>query len=125
MTDLDTKLRAAERIGAILKARREHQDMSQRDVAHILGYRNINFISMIESGRSNPPLARLADIARAYGMDADFVPVMLREIYPETWEIIKSLLIQYKEVLLDKGPAALEKQMDKSLTKYMKDFGIS
>ena len=80
---------------------------------------------MIESGRSNPPLARLADIARAYGMDADFVPVMLREIYPETWEIIKSLLIQYKEVLLDKGPAALEKQMDKSLTKYMKDFGIS
>ena len=103
MTDLDTKLRAAERIGAILKARREHQDMSQRDVAHILGYRNINFISMIESGRSNPPLARLADIARAYGMDADFVPVMLREIYPETWEIIKSLLTQYKEVLLDKG----------------------
>ena len=124
-TTFESKLKSAERIGAILKAKREHENMSQRDVAHILGYRNINFISMIESGRSNPPLARLADIVRAYGMEADFVPIMIKEIFPETWDIIKTLLAQYKDVLLDKGPVALEKQMDKSLAKYMKDFGIS
>jgi len=125
MATLETKLKAAERVGAILKAQRENQNMSQRDVAHLLGYRNINFISMIESGRSNPPLARLADIAVAYGMDAEFVPTMLREIYPETWEIIKTLLAQYKDILANKGPVALEKQIDKSLAKYCKEYDIS
>ena len=125
MATLETKLKAAERVGAILKAQRESQDMSQRDVAHLLGYRNINFISMIESGRSNPPLARLADIVVAYGMDAEFVPTMLREIYPETWEIIKTLLTQYKDILANKGPVALEKQIDKSLAKYCKEYDIS
>jgi transcriptional regulator with XRE-family HTH domain len=47
MAEKNPLLQAAENIGAILKARREDIDKSQREIAEALGYRNINFISMI------------------------------------------------------------------------------
>ena len=122
--DID-KLRSAERIGAVLKAKREDQGMSQRDIALALGYRNINFISMIESGRSNPPLSRLNDIARAYGMESDFVVIMLKELYSDTWGIIKELLITHKDIFAGKQPSQLDKKLDKALVNYMKHFGVS
>ena len=123
--EIDSKLRAAEQIGAILKAKREDQNTSQRDVALELGYRNVNFISMIESGRSNPPLSRLSDICRIYGMEPEFLPLMVKMIYPETWEVITTLLTQGKDFFANRTPAAIEKGLDKQMAGYLKDYHIT
>jgi len=125
MADIDSKLRAAEQIGAILKAKREEQNKSQRDVALELGYRNVNFISMIESGRSNPPLSRMSDICRVYDMEPEFLPMMVRLIYPETWEVVTTLLMQGKEIFANKTPASIERTLDKRMVRYLKDYHIT
>ena len=121
----DLQLRNAEKIGAILKEHRERQDKSQRDVALVLGYRNVNFISMIESGRSNPPLSRLADICRAYDLPVDFVPVMLKALFPDTWEAIKSILAISKDLFVNRTPAQIEKELDHMMAKMLKEYKVS
>ena len=125
MAEKNPLLQAAENIGAILKARREDIDKSQREIAEALGYRNINFISMIESGRSNPPLARAIDICNAYELPYEFVPLMVRELYPDTWQVILAILNQGKEFFANKTPAQLEKALDKQKQQWLKDYHIT
>ena len=85
----------------------------------------MNFISMIESGRSNPPLSRLADICRAYDMPVDFVPVMLKALFPDTWEAIKSILAISKDLFVNRTPAQIEKELDHMMAKMLKEYKVS
>jgi transcriptional regulator with XRE-family HTH domain len=108
----------ANRIGALLKAKREGIYKSQRDIALELGYRNINFISMIESGRSSPPLSRLPDIAKAYDLSEDFTLVMLKKLYPDSFDALRYIL-----KCLNLKPNA-EKELDGILSKLEKSYHL-
>lgn len=72
-------------VGSILKAFRETNELSQRDVALNLGYANINFISMIETGRSSPPIGKIGEIVRAVQADTALITVVLKYLYPDAW----------------------------------------
>jgi len=90
--DLTNDILNRQRIGSILKAYREGGDMSQRDVAYQLGYSNVNFISMIETGRSNPPLAILGRMKGVYDLDDLFAVIILKYNYPDAWTACSAAL---------------------------------
>jgi transcriptional regulator with XRE-family HTH domain len=75
-------------VGNILKEQRESQGLSQIDVAMELGYKNYNYISMLENGRSNIPVKRVMDIVRAYKFEDSVIPVFIKKLLPNVWEII-------------------------------------
>lgn len=83
--DFTNVMENKERIGAILRGFRETNELSQRDVATKLNYVNVNFISMIETGRSSPPLGKLVELKDAFQADAAIVPVVLKFLYPDAW----------------------------------------
>jgi transcriptional regulator with XRE-family HTH domain len=108
----------AARIGRLLKAKREEQNISQRDIATILGYRNINFVSMIESGRSSPPLSRLPDIIRAYGLEASFILPILKLVFPDTFSAIVEILSHLNL------KASIEKDINGIISKMEKYYDL-
>ena len=121
----------AKTIGAILKAQRENINISQRQVAEALGYRNVNFISMIESGRSNPPLGKLPEITKAYQLDYKFVALMVKALYPEAWGTMFYILdrCQKDDGLLGadgktNSREKVDKELDKLHAKELKKFNI-
>ena len=121
----------AETIGAILKAQRENINISQRQVAEALGYRNVNFISMIESGRSNPPLGKLPDIVRAYQLDYKFVALMVKALYPDAWTTMFYVLdkSQSDDGLIGADGKTntkekVDKELDKLHNKELRKFNI-
>ncbi|MCW2248519.1 transcriptional regulator with XRE-family HTH domain [Azospirillum fermentarium] len=60
--DLDTP-------GDIIGQRRKELHMTQTEIARKMGYRNPNFLSMMESGTSRVPLERCQEIADILEMD--------------------------------------------------------
>ena len=72
-----------EEIGRVLREHRARIGLSQSDIAKSLGYANVNFISMIESGKSKIPVNRVDDLVSAYQMSPEFTLVILRAEYPE------------------------------------------
>lgn len=65
--------RARASIGAQIKAEREEQGITLRDLAHITGIA-FNHISRIEQGKYNVTLDTLAVIADALDMDISLIP---------------------------------------------------
>jgi transcriptional regulator with XRE-family HTH domain len=59
----------------ILRERREHLRMTQGQLAERLGLRSVNFVSMLEAGKSEIPFARVVDLAAVLEVD----PVWLLE----------------------------------------------
>ena len=110
-------------VGALLRHRREELNISQRQVANLMGYRNINFISMIEHGRSNPPLGRLTDICKVYQLPLDFLSVMVKGIYPDCWNILFAILDEDGH-FKDMGRKEAEGALDKRFNDMMHDYGI-
>lgn len=51
-------------IGARIKARRQELKMTQRELAARLGYTDHTTVTRIESGKTDPPQSRLAQIAK-------------------------------------------------------------
>lgn len=75
-------------VGNILKEQRESQGLSQIDVAMELGYKNYNYISMLENGRSNIPAKRIMDIIRVYKFEDSVIPVFIKKLLPNVWEVM-------------------------------------
>jgi hypothetical protein len=75
----------------ILVNQRRRLGLSQGDVAKELKYRNVNFISMTESGRSKIPINRITDFIEAYRMSPEFALVILKVQYPEILETVIKL----------------------------------
>lgn len=75
--------------GRWLKQKREEQNLSQRQLAELLGLEYYTFISQLETGRGRIPPERYADWARALGMTPrDFVYVLTRYYDPITFSIL-------------------------------------
>jgi len=75
--------------GRWLKQKREEQNLSQRQLADLLGLEYYTFISQLETGRGRIPPERYVDWARALGMEPrDFVYVLMRYYDPITFWIL-------------------------------------
>jgi transcriptional regulator with XRE-family HTH domain len=105
-------------IGNILKEQRESQGLSQIDIAHELGYKNYNYISMLENGRSNIPVKRVIDILKAYKFDDSVGPVFIKKLLPNVWEIISYWIEHEKNIPTTKDE--MEKYDKKTEDRFMK-----
>lgn len=58
-----------EKMGDLVKRRREELGLSQEDLARLLAYKHKTSINKIEMGKSGIPRAKLPDFARVLGVD--------------------------------------------------------
>lgn len=100
-------------IGNILKTQRSQNDITQSEIAQVLGYRNLNFVSMIESGRSNIPINKILKLVKAYGLDGEFALSIIRELHPDIWSLIVDIVTQNKKAFIN--IEKLDAEIDKSL----------
>lgn len=95
-------------VGRLLADQRRRIGLCQADIAKPLGYVNINFISMIESGKSKIPINRIDDLVKAYQLAPEFILVVLQAQYPEylgtLLRLAKKTPLIFKDVVSD--PAA-------------------
>ena len=88
-------------IGLILSRQRNRCGLSQSDIAKKLGYANVNFISMIESGKSKIPINRVDELVAAYQLAPEFILVILRTIYPDFLETIYKVARKVPKIVKD------------------------
>lgn len=75
--------------GRWLRQKREERNLSQRQLADLLGLDYYTFISQLETGRGRIPPERYDDWAKALGMKPrDFVFVLLRYYDPITFSLL-------------------------------------
>lgn len=75
--------------GRWLKQKREERNLSQRQLADMLGLEYYTFISQLETGRGRIPPERYVDWARSLGMEPrEFVYVLMRYYDPVTFSIL-------------------------------------
>jgi transcriptional regulator with XRE-family HTH domain len=79
-------------VGTFLKKYRESKGMSQRDVANKLGYRNINFMSMMEKGGSALPPNRIMEIVNAYCIPQEVSGGIFSLVYEDLWASVVNCL---------------------------------
>lgn len=88
-------------IGSLLAQHRKRIGLSQGHIARELGYVNVNFISIIESGKSKIPMGRIDDFVQAYGLAPEFILVILRVLYPETLGLISRIANKVPKIFKD------------------------
>lgn len=88
-------------IGRLLKATREENGNTQLDIAKALGYRNVNFIYLIEQGRANIPVAKIPDIIKAYKIDRYFALAIVKNLHPDIWRLFTDIIMINKKELQD------------------------
>jgi DNA-binding XRE family transcriptional regulator len=98
MSRIKRVLTEREKMGALLKHTREFLRWTQREMAQRLGYENANYISMLESGSSKIPLTKIPQISRKYCLDNIYMVIMMRELYPEMWNLIKEIMQNVPEL---------------------------
>ncbi len=112
-------------IGSILKEQRESQGLSQADIAAALDYKNYNYISMLENGRSNIPVKRAMDILRAYRLDDSVAAVFIKYLLPAVWEVLCFWVEVEKDVPTDKDKMSqYSKKVDARFIKLLDDFNL-
>jgi transcriptional regulator with XRE-family HTH domain len=78
-------------LGLWLRALREDQGLSQRDLAERLSLDYYTFISQLENGRGKIPVHRYTEWATALNQNPkDFVMTLLKYYEPTTYEILFS-----------------------------------
>lgn len=111
-------------IGELLKRQRESLELSQKDIGDRLNYPYFNFISMLESGRSKVPLARVSDIVKAYELPTEFILILTKELHPETWSLICEIKKSTKAFNTVIAVSDIEKNNDRILKGKLKKFRL-
>ncbi|WP_210547057.1 helix-turn-helix transcriptional regulator [Rhodoferax sp. PAMC 29310] len=71
----------------------EKSGKTRKEIANEAGLGKPNMISMLKSGETKLPLAKLGSFAKAVNTDpAHLLKLCLREYYPDVWDAIKSHL---------------------------------
>lgn len=71
---------------AIIAAGETHASLAEK-----LGYDSVNIISMLRSGKTYLPFAKVSDIAQVLHVDEmDLLKLVLQERQPEVFQILKS-----------------------------------
>ena len=68
---------------------------TQREIAQEMGLNTPNLITMIKQGVIKLPMAQVLPLAKALGIDPlHLYKMAMLEYYPESWDIVESLLKQ-------------------------------
>lgn len=110
-------------LGALLREHRKQMGKTQADIAADLGYRNVNFVSMMEGGRSNIPLNRISEVVAAYGLEPEFISVVTRYVNPDCWRLACHIARVHPE-LGTIPESKFESAMDRLLDKKLKSLGL-
>ena len=78
--------------GYILKKKREEMGRSQTDIANLLNLKNYNYISMLETGRSNIPTKKITSFITNYGFEQKYIKAFIKKIEPDIWDITIKIL---------------------------------
>jgi hypothetical protein len=82
----------------------------------------MNFISMLERGLSKIPFTKIPQIADAYGLPASFCSVMVKELYPDQWQVIMAINERLHDAHISGDE--LERNMDETYMTKLKEFRI-
>ncbi|PCJ57107.1 MAG: transcriptional regulator [Rhodospirillaceae bacterium] len=91
--DKERKLKAAKRLrreaGAYLRKLRHAEQLTQLELAHLLGYDYVTFISQLECGGAQIPPDRIKDYAEALKTNPKtFAKTLLRYYEPQLFNLI-------------------------------------
>lgn len=71
----------------------ENTDLTQREIADRVGFKNANIISMLKNGETRVPLERIPALATTLGMDERaFLLVAIEEYHPGVHEVLVEVL---------------------------------
>ena len=71
----------------------EASDLTQREIADRVGFRQANIISMLKTGETRVPLDRIPALAQTLGMDErDFLLTAIAEYHPGIHEVLVDIL---------------------------------
>ena len=116
----DNKFLNSVNIGLILKAQREHLNLSQKDVADRLGYRNYNYISMLERGASTISIPKIPSIIDAYELPVEFSIVIAKGLYPEFYEAMFYMV----KAISGKDIQTVDSEANQLMATMVKEFRI-
>lgn len=92
-------------VGKVLSEQRKRIGLNQGDIAKQLKYVNINFISMLESGKSKIPVNKIDELVAAYQLPPEFILVALQAEYPDylgtILRLAKKTPLIFKDVVND------------------------
>ncbi|MBV5326521.1 MAG: helix-turn-helix transcriptional regulator [Chlorobium sp.] len=92
-------------VGKVLSEQRKRIGLNQGDIAKQLKYVNINFISMLESGKSKIPVNKIDELVAAYQLPPEFILVAFQAEYPEylgtMLRLAKKTPLIFKDVVND------------------------
>lgn len=71
----------------------EASELTQREIADRVGFRQANIISMLKTGETRVPLDRIPALAQTLGMDErDFLLTAIAEYHPGVHEVLVDVL---------------------------------
>ena len=71
----------------------EASDLTQREIADRVGFRNANIISMIKTGDTRVPLDRIPALAQTLGInEQEFLILAIQEYHPGVHEVLVDVL---------------------------------
>lgn len=121
---MDKQTISAMAIGTVLKEQRESIKLSQQDVANKLNYKNYNYISMLENGRSSIPVKRLHDIFNAYQFDKEVFAVFVKRLLPDVWEVMMQVTEKEKLPSTKDDIEKFEVEIDQRFKQLLMKFGL-
>ena len=71
----------------------EKSELTQREIADRVGFKNANIISMLKTGETRVPLDRIPALAQTLGMDERlFLMIAIEEYHPGVHEVLVDVL---------------------------------
>ncbi len=71
----------------------EDSDLTQREIADRVGFKNANIISMLKNAETRVPLERIPALANTLGMDErEFLMVAIEEYHPGVHEVLVDVM---------------------------------
>lgn len=71
----------------------EKSELTQREIADRVGFKNANIISMLKTGETRVPLDRIPSLAQTLGMDERlFLMIAIEEYHPGVHEVLVDVL---------------------------------
>jgi len=112
------------KMGMLLRAMRDFEGKTQRDVAIALGYPNATLVCNIEKGNSGIPMDKISDMATSYYPSESRMLscAILKKLHPECWE---AGMEAFAYLLGHKGDKReLANKVEEWIESQYRDFGI-
>lgn len=86
-----------DKIGRLMKQYRRQNELTAKEIADKIGFKNSNYISMIESGKSQSkaPVNKIKFFADAYQADVRLKAALLRVAHPDIWSLFLDMMHDY------------------------------